>query len=103
MHHLSAARTWSVPRHLRTADLLVLADKGYQGLDEAILPYKGRGKPDSQKDANRSHARLRGPGECAGAQLKSWHILDKLGCCPHRAGHLAKAILVLQNRETATR
>lgn len=46
-----------------------------------------------------SHARLRRPGERANAQLKSWKILTKLRCCPHRAGHLAKAIHVLQNRE----
>jgi hypothetical protein len=46
-----------------------------------------------------SHARLRGPGERANAQLKAWEILTKLRCCPHRAGHLAKAIPVLQNHE----
>jgi hypothetical protein len=39
------------------------------------------------------------PGECANAQLKTWHILDKLRCCPWRAGQLAKAIHVLQIRE----
>ncbi|WP_395111777.1 transposase family protein, partial [Actinomadura sp. SCN-SB] len=80
--------------------LLVLADKGYVGADQHIAtPYKGRNKPESQKAANRSHARLRGPGERANAQLKSWKILTKLRCCPHRAGHLAKAIHVLQTRE----
>ena len=35
------------------------------------------------------------------AQLKSWRILRKLRCCPWRAGPLAKAIHVLQARETA--
>lgn len=33
-------------------------------------------------DANRAHARLRGPGERANAQLKSWRILRKLRCRP---------------------
>ncbi|MBO2440960.1 IS5/IS1182 family transposase, partial [Actinomadura nitritigenes] len=36
------------------------------------------------------------------AQLKSWRILRKLRCCPHRAGRLAKAIHTLQLRETAS-
>ncbi|MEV3927577.1 IS5/IS1182 family transposase, partial [Actinomadura coerulea] len=52
---------------------------------------------------NRTHAKLRGPGERANAQLKSWRILRKLRCCPNRAGHLAKAIHTLQLRETASR
>ena len=34
-------------------------------------------------------------------QLKTWHILRKLRCCPWRAGHIAKAIHVLQAREIA--
>jgi hypothetical protein len=78
---------------------VVLADKGYAGADEHIrTPYKGRNKPASQKEANRAHARLRGPGERANAQLKSWRILRKLRC-PWKAGQLAKAIPVLQTRE----
>src|SRR5690606_12210995 len=36
-----------------------------------FIPYKGRDKPESCKQANRSHAKLRGPGERANAQLKS--------------------------------
>lgn len=66
---------------------------------DIATPYKGRNKPESQKAADRSHARLRGPGERANAQLKSWKILTKFRCCPHRAYHLAKAIHVLQTRE----
>jgi hypothetical protein len=50
--------------------------------------------------ANRAHANLRSPGERANAQLKTWRILRKLRCCPWRAGHLAKALHVLQTRET---
>ena len=78
----------------------MLADKGYAcDGPHVTTPYKGKNKPESCKDANRSHAKLRGPGERANAQLKNWKILTKLRCCPHRAGHLAKAIHVLQNRE----
>jgi DDE superfamily endonuclease len=101
-HDLSAARIWGILRELAAAGLIVLADKGYHGAGQPLLtPYKGRGKPESQKDANRAHARLRGVGERANAQLKTWRILRKLRCCPWRAGHLAKAIHVLQARETA--
>jgi hypothetical protein len=100
VHDLRAARIWGIVRALADAGLLVLADKGYIGAGQHVTtPYKGRDKPASQKAANRSHARLRGPGERANAQLKSWKILTKLRCCPHRAGHLAKAIHVLQTRE----
>ena len=79
--------------------LVTLADKGYQGSTWAKIPYRGRNKPEPQKEANRAHAKLRAPGERANAQLKTWRILRKLRCCPWRAGKLAKAIHVLQLRE----
>jgi DDE superfamily endonuclease/Helix-turn-helix of DDE superfamily endonuclease len=82
------------------AGLITLGDRGYHGAgDPVITPYKGRSKPESQKAANRAHAKLRGPGERANAQLKSWRILRKLRCYPWRAGQLAKAIHILQTRE----
>ena len=100
VHDLTAARIWGIVRELAASGLVVLADKGYSGADEHIrTPHKGRNKPVSQKEANRAHARLRGPGERANAQLKSWRILRKLRCCPWKAGRLAKAIHVLQTRE----
>jgi DDE superfamily endonuclease len=84
---------------LEAAGLVTLADKGYQGSTYAKIPYKGKTKPESQKQANKAHAQLRSPGERANAQLKTWHILRKLRCCPWRAGQLAKAIHVSQIRE----
>ena len=100
VHDLTAERIWGIVRELAAAGLIVLADNGYHGAGDPVLtPYRGRNKPVSQKDANRAHARLRAPGERANAQLKSWRILRKLRCCPWKAGHLAKAIHVLQNRE----
>jgi hypothetical protein len=68
-----------------------------------LTPYRGRGRAASQKAANRAHAQRRAPGERASAQLKTWHILRKLRCCPWKAGHIAKAIHVFQTRETAGR
>ena len=102
VHDLTAARIWGIVRQLAAAGLIVLADKGCTGAgDHVRVPYRGRGKPASQKDANRAHARLRSPAERANAQLKAWRILRKLRCCPWRAGQLAKAIHVLQAREIA--
>jgi hypothetical protein len=102
VHDLTAARIWGIIRELAAAGLIVLADKGYHGAGDHIrTPYRGRNKPASQKEANRAHAQLRSPGERANAQLKNWHILRKLRCCPWTAGLLAKTIHVLQAREIA--
>ena len=99
VHDKKAEWIWGVLAELEAAGLVVLADKGYQGSTYAKIPYKGKNKPESQKQANKAHAQLRSPGERANAQLKTWHILRKLRCCPWRAGQLAKAIHVLQTRE----
>jgi hypothetical protein len=101
VHDMKAQWIWGVLAGLEAAGLVVLAGKGYQGSTYAKIPYKGRNKPESQKQANKAHAKLRAPGERANAQLKGWHILRKLRCCPWRAGQLAKAIHVLQIREVA--
>src|SRR5512140_2010309 len=101
VHDLTAARIWGIVRELAASGLVTLADKGYIGAGEHVrVPYRGRNKPASQKAANRAHAQLRSPAERANAQLKTWRILRKLRCCPWRAGQLAKAIHVLQTRET---
>jgi hypothetical protein len=73
---------WGVLAELEAAGLVTLADKGYQGSSYAKIPYRGKNKPASQKEANRAHARLRAPGERTNAQLKTWRILRKLRCCP---------------------
>jgi DDE superfamily endonuclease/Helix-turn-helix of DDE superfamily endonuclease len=99
VHDKKAEWIWGVLSELEAAGLVTLADKGYQGSAYAKIPYKGKNKPESQKLANKAHAKLRSPGERANAQLKTWHILRKLRCCPWRAGQLAKAIHVLQLRE----
>ena len=96
VHDKKAEWVWGVLAELEAAGLIVLADKGYQGAAHAKIPYRGKNKPESQKQANRAHARLRAPGERANAQLKTWRILRKLRCCPWRAGQLAKAIHTLQ-------
>ncbi len=99
VHDKKAEWMRGVLAELEDAGLVTLTDKGYQGSTYVKIPYKGKNKPDSQKQANKAHAKLRGPGERANAQLKTWKILTKLRCCPRRAGQLARAIHVLQLRE----
>jgi len=96
VHDKKAEWIWGVLAELEAAGLIVLADKGYQGAAHAKVPYKGKNKPPSQKDANKAHAQLRSPGERANAQLKTWRILRKLRCCLWRAGQLAKAVHALE-------
>ncbi len=96
VHDKKAEWIWGVLHELEAAGLITLADKGYQGTTWAKIPYRGKNKPESQKEANRAHAKLRAPGERANAQLKNWRILRKLRCCPRRAGQLAKAIHALE-------
>src|SRR5437762_14283970 len=98
VHDKKAEWIWGVLDELEAAGLVTLADKGYRGSSHAKIPYCGKNKPESQKAANRAHAKLRAPGERANAQLKTWKILVKLRCCPWRAGQLARAIHVLQIR-----
>ena len=99
VHDKKAEWIWGVLDELEAAGLVTLADESYQGAAHAKIPYRGKSKPESQKQAKKAHAKLRSLGERANAQLKCWHILDKLRCCPWRAGQLAKAIHVLQIRE----
>jgi DDE superfamily endonuclease/Helix-turn-helix of DDE superfamily endonuclease len=96
VHDKKAEWVWGVLGELEEQGLVTLADKGYQGSEWAKVPYKGKNKPEPQKEANRAHAKLRALGERANAQLKTWNILDKLRCCPWKAGRLAKAIHALQ-------
>jgi hypothetical protein len=96
VHDKKAEWTWGVLDELEAAGLVTLADKGYRGSAHAKIPYRGKNKPEPQKEANRAHAKLRAPGERANARLKTWRILRKLRCCPWRAGQLAKAIHALE-------
>ena len=72
VHDKKAEWIWGVLDELEAAGLVTLADKGYQGSTYAKIPYRGRNKPESQKEANKAHAKLRSPGERANAQLKTW-------------------------------
>ncbi|TDC54137.1 IS5/IS1182 family transposase [Micromonospora sp. KC207] len=103
-HDLTAARTHGVIDALTSADVMTFADKGYQGAGGSVrTPFKRhRFRPKlsrRQKAVNRAHARIRARGERAIATLKTWKILTKLRCCPHRATAIVQAILALHHLE----
>src|ERR1700746_1938350 len=50
---------WGVMAELETAGLVTLADKGYRGSGHAKIPYIGKNKPESQKEAHRAPANTR--------------------------------------------
>jgi DDE superfamily endonuclease/Helix-turn-helix of DDE superfamily endonuclease len=52
VHDKKAEWIWGVLAELEAAGLITLADKGYQGSAYAKIPYRGRNKPESQKEAN---------------------------------------------------
>src|ERR1700689_5040323 len=52
VHDKKAEWVWGVLKELEAAGLITLADKGYQGSTYAKIPYRGKGKPESQKEAN---------------------------------------------------
>jgi hypothetical protein len=101
IHDTKAARIWQIPRLPAEHGLFALGDKGYEGLDSDLVatPFRGRGKPEWQKEYHRLHARLRGPGERMFAQLKKWSIFDQLRCDPGQATQIAKAVQVLNDYE----
>jgi DDE superfamily endonuclease len=105
-HDMGAAREHGILDALNSAGARVLADNGYHGAGSHVrVPQRRRRlDPDTgryrrlsrnQKQVNTAHARQRGPGERANAQLKSWRILRKIRCCPRRATSLVQAVLVL--------
>lgn len=103
-HDMGAARDHGIIDGLRDAQVKVIADNGYRGSGFEV-PQRRRPKdPETgqrrrlsrnQKAVNSAHARQRGPGERANAQLKTWRILRELRCCPHQVTDLVKAVLVL--------
>jgi hypothetical protein len=103
-HDMGAAREHGILDALTEANVRVIADNGYRGSGFAVPQRRRPADPETgqrrrlsrnQKAVNSAHARQRGPGERANAQLKSWKILRKIRCCPHRATDLVKAVLVL--------
>ena len=90
IHDLTAARTHGIIDALTSEKVMTFADKAYQGARGSIrTPFKRhRYRPKLstwQKKVNRVHARIRAIGERANATLKTWKVLTRLRCSPHRA------------------
>jgi len=99
VHDVKAARTHSVPAALVMFGVACLADNAYRGAGPTIaVPFRRGPRPlsEAQRQVNASHARNRGPGERAMATLKTWKLLTKLRCSPHRTTVIIAAIRVLQ-------
>jgi len=102
-HDMKAAWIWGIEPALAAAGLVTLADKGYQGATHAKVSYRGRGKPESQKEANRAHAKLRGPrgkGKRATQSMEDPHPAAQLPLARRtdRQGHPLIASSRDQNR-----
>ncbi len=101
-HDLTAARRHGVVAALVKFGVACYADAAYRGAGPAVaVPFRRRPRKPSrnQQKVNANHARNRAPGERAVATLKSWKVLTRLRCCPHRATAIINAIRVLQTIE----
>jgi hypothetical protein len=105
-HDMGAAREHGIITALNAAEVHAVADTAYRGGGPAIrVPQRRRRlDPDTgryrrlarnQKDVNTAHARQRGPGERANAQLMAWKILRKIRSSPSRTTVLVNAVQVL--------
>ncbi|MCX5233254.1 IS5 family transposase [Streptomyces sp. NBC_00233] len=96
-HDLTAARAHGIVQACLTRQILILADRAYQGAGAtARTPHKNhRKQPKHYQQFNRDHARLRAPGERTFAQLKPWRILRRARCSTRRVGTIVQAIHTL--------
>ncbi|MFI0805601.1 transposase family protein [Amycolatopsis lurida] len=80
----------------------VMADGGYQGNAEVIMPYRKPRKgqsplPQWKEDLNTVHASVRARAEHAPAHMKTWNILRN--CRRKRDGvsHATRSIALMHN------
>jgi hypothetical protein len=96
-HDLTAARAHGVIENCHTRQILVLADRAYQGAGATVrTPYYHHHElPEHYQQYNRDHSRLRAPGERAFAQLKTWRLLRRARCSTNRIGRIVTAVHTL--------
>jgi hypothetical protein len=97
---MKATWIWASEPKLAAAGLPALADKGYKGALHAKTPYRGRGETRITERGElgpREAPRTRRKGNRPAQSLEDPHLATLLPRC---AGHIAKAILVLQAHET---
>lgn len=96
-HDLTAARAHGILQACLTRQILVLADRAYQGAGATVRTpyYHHHEQPEHYQQFNRDHARLRAPGERAFAQPKSWRLLRRARCSTRRISTVVQAIHTL--------
>ncbi|MEV4591207.1 transposase family protein, partial [Streptomyces chartreusis] len=96
-HDLTAARAHGIVQTCPTRQIVVLADRAYQGAGAAFRTpyYHHRGQPEHDQQFNRDHARLRAPANAPFAQLKSWRLPRQARCSTRRIGTIIQAIHTL--------
>ncbi|MEU3400830.1 transposase family protein [Streptomyces filamentosus] len=96
-HDLTAARAHGIVQACLTRQILVLADRAYQGVDATVRTpyYHHREQPEHYQQFNRDPARLRAPGERAFAQLKSWRLLRRARCSTRRISTIIQTVHTL--------
>ncbi|MFD0078532.1 transposase family protein [Streptomyces sp. NPDC127166] len=96
-HDLTAARAHGVIENCLTRQILVLADRAYQGAGATVRTpyYRHHELPERYQQYNQDHARLRAPGERAFAQLKTWRLLRRARCSTNRIGRIVAAVHTL--------
>lgn len=96
-HDLTAARAHGIVQACLTRQILVLADRAYQGAGATFRTpyYHHHEQPEHYQQFNRDHARLRAPGERAFARLKSWRIMRRARSSTRRISRTVQAIHTL--------
>jgi DDE superfamily endonuclease len=96
-HDLTAARAHGIVQACLPRQILVSADRAYQGANATFRTpyYHHNEQPERYQQFNRDHARLRAPGERAFAQLKFWRLLWRARCSTRRIGTIVQAIHTL--------
>ena len=105
-HDMGAAREHGIIDALTEAEVPAVADTAYQGAGPTVAVPQRRRRLDpdtgryrrlsrNQKQVNTAHARRRGPGERANAELKNWRILRKIRSSPSQASELFAAVQTL--------
>lgn len=100
-HDLSAIRaTGLLPTldWLTARGVVVLADKGYQGIGSGVLtPYKGRELTEPYTEANRTRAAARSIGERGFAIEKNWRILRRYRANTYCIANIVSTVRALEN------
>lgn len=95
-HDLTAARAHGIVQACLTRQILVPADRAYQGAGATVrTPHHHHKQPEHYQQFKRDHARLRAPGGRAFAQLKSWRLLRRVRCSTRPIGTVVQAIHTL--------